>query len=333
MSQVLIVGASHDLHIGKVRDEIKKLGHSSFVLDMHCKNTTVSLNVSSTSASGEIKTAERAISLGEIDSIWWRLKPVLPAEYTGVFKDPAESFAIREWRSTLRSVTHFPKPHLCVNPLDRQDAISNKPLQLLLAQAVGFRVPSTAFSNDPNRVKALFLEHDRVIYKAVSWFFIVPEMAVPEMAMADASSKVETIYTSEIDVSQISDDPESVRLAPGQYQEYIDKKFELRVNIVGNDVFGTRINSQGAERTKLDWRHSQLEDMYEPFILDSAVRAKLLEFHRRAGLVIAAYDLIVTPSEETVFLECNPAGQWLWIEERLAQPISRSLARALVPLQ
>jgi hypothetical protein len=38
----------------------------------------------------------------------------------------------------------------------------------------------------------------------------------------------------------------------------------------------------------------------------------------------------LTPDGRYVFLEVNPAGQWLFIEGRTGQPISAGLAQTLV---
>jgi glutathione synthase/RimK-type ligase-like ATP-grasp enzyme len=52
------------------------------------------------------------------------------------------------------------------------------------------------------------------------------------------------------------------------------------------------------------------------------------------GLSFGALDLILTPQGEYVFLEVNPSGQWVWIEDKLDLPISRSIAEWLwVPMK
>ena len=47
------------------------------------------------------------------------------------------------------------------------------------------------------------------------------------------------------------------------------------------------------------------------------------------GMKRGAFDFIVTPSGEYVFLECNPNGQWLWIEMETELKISEAIADAL----
>ena len=47
------------------------------------------------------------------------------------------------------------------------------------------------------------------------------------------------------------------------------------------------------------------------------------------GLVYAAIDLRLTPAGDHVFLEVNPAGQWLFVEQATGQGISDALAGQL----
>jgi hypothetical protein len=51
---------------------------------------------------------------------------------------------------------------------------------------------------------------------------------------------------------------------------------------------------------------------------------------RIARLRFGAFDLIEQPNGEFVFLEVNPAGNWLWLEDRVNVPISDRLVAALL---
>lgn len=44
----------------------------------------------------------------------------------------------------------------------------------------------------------------------------------------------------------------------------------------------------------------------------------------------AAFDLVVTPKDEIVFLEMNPSGQFVWIEELTGMPITDTLIDFLI---
>ena len=48
------------------------------------------------------------------------------------------------------------------------------------------------------------------------------------------------------------------------------------------------------------------------------------------NLVFGAFDFIVTPENEWIFLEINPNGQWLWLEQSLGLDISQHILNNLI---
>ena len=153
-----------------------------------------------------------------------------------------------------------------------------------------------------------------MIYKTASWFIVPPD---------------EFIYTTEISRDQVVHSPEAIMKAPGIFQELVPKSHELRITVMGDEVFGVKVKSQDLREARIDWREAQFEDIFEETSIDESTRQKILKFHSEAGLVTGVYDLIVPEGGDPIFLECNPAGQWLWLEERLGIPMSISLARIL----
>jgi len=115
------------------------------------------------------------------------------------------------------------------------------------------------------------------------------------------------------------------------FQEYIPKALELRISIVGHQVFAAAIYSQMTERTKHDWRRYDLEKTpHAVYILPAGVERACIDIVQHYGLAFAAIDMVVTPQGDFVFLELNPNGQWLWIERLTGQPISDAIADMLV---
>ncbi len=47
---------------------------------------------------------------------------------------------------------------------------------------------------------------------------------------------------------------------------------------------------------------------------------------RSLGLAFGALDFIRTPEGEWVFLEVNPNGQWLWLDDMLSLGITDAIA-------
>lgn len=63
--------------------------------------------------------------------------------------------------------------------------------------------------------------------------------------------------------------------------------------------------------------------------LPAALRDALHALMRRLNLEFGCIDIIEGQDDKYYFLEVNPNGQWLWIEQLTGAPISASLAAEL----
>ena len=244
--------------------------------------------------------------------VWWRLKPayVMATESIDAFYD--QTFALREWGITLDSIASIYPAAKWINP--RASLANNKLHQLTVATSVGLDVPRTLVSNSPEEAKHFLrsLEGKGCIHKTLSPYI---------------SPMGRMKYTTCISDSQISELANELSLCPNVFQEQLNSDYELRIMIVGGSVFATRIDS--SDRTTPDWRREMDADMYSPVLLPKELEGQLLLLHQRLGLIIGAYDVIVARDGTPYFLEVNPAGQWLWIEEKTGQEITRAVAELL----
>ena len=112
---------------------------------------------------------------------------------------------------------------------------------------------------------------------------------------------------------------DTVRMVPCQFQELVPKCLELRVTVIGEELFTCEIHSQAHERTVLDWRHYDVSIPYKKGSLPGEIAEKCLTLTKSYGLNFSAIDLIVRPDGEYVFLEINPNGQWLFIQQQIPE--------------
>jgi glutathione synthase/RimK-type ligase-like ATP-grasp enzyme len=121
-----------------------------------------------------------------------------------------------------------------------------------------------------------------------------------------------------------------VTLTAHQFQEYMEKAFELRVTVIGQTTLTVAIDSQAHPSSRVDWRAGYATLQYRPFTLPVTVEQQCLAITRTLGLTYGAIDLIVTPDDEYVFLEINPGGQYEWLEEETGLPFSATIAQTLI---
>jgi glutathione synthase/RimK-type ligase-like ATP-grasp enzyme len=232
-----------------------------------------------------------------------------------MFDDPYQAFSYKEWRSALYALPVFTPLAKWINPIRAQDQANSKPFQLMIAARHGFQVPPTLFTNNAYAVISASLLPNTIIYKPHNFFIFPPD---------------HVIFTSETQKSDVRAAVESVAIAPGIYQPLVEKSYELRITAIGEHIFAARVNSQEKESTRVDWRQGQYNEMFDPIELEPEIEAKLLRMQQELGLSFGVYDFIVDADGGMWFLEVNPAGQYLWLEERLGLPISNALATELL---
>jgi glutathione synthase/RimK-type ligase-like ATP-grasp enzyme len=127
------------------------------------------------------------------------------------------------------------------------------------------------------------------------------------------------------------DELESVRFAPVIFQEYVDG-VDLRVTVVGHKIFAAEIDARKT-RYPVDMRMVVGDASVRPTKLPSKIEKLLMKLQRRLGLYYGAIDIRRTLQGEYFFLEVNPAGQWLFVEQRTGLPISQAVADLLGTLE
>ena len=137
----------------------------------------------------------------------------------------------------------------------------------------------------------------------------------------------ETRVVSATEIAQL----DQVRLAPLIFQEAIPGGCDLRVTVVGDRLFPAEIVGP-ADGYEYDFRLHTAQSSITPVELPVTVTDRLLALMRRLDLGYGAIDLRRGSDGDYVFLEINPAGQWLFVEYATDQPISASLASLLAEL-
>ncbi|MBI4616557.1 MAG: hypothetical protein HY720_23305 [Planctomycetes bacterium] len=210
---------------------------------------------------------------------------------------------------------------LVVNPPGAFLRAHDKARQLRVAREAGLAVPETLITNSPDAARDFCERLGRVVFKMVNrslWTRHDP----------DIGGRVFTRLLGPGDVEGLG----SLQGCPGILQEFVEKRFDIRVTVVGGAVLAAEIHSQADPRTAIDFRHQvELERplVHRPHALPDPVAGACLEVVRRLGLVYGAIDLVLAPDGRYVFLEVNPSGTFAWVEELAGLPISERMAELL----
>ena len=139
---------------------------------------------------------------------------------------------------------------------------------------------------------------------------------------SSATTDAYLIYTTRIVREDIT--PESMS-APLLMQAYVPKLRELRVTVVGQAVFAVALDSQSIPDASVDWRRATLSVPHHRVNLPTQIEKMLLSLTELLELSFGAYDLIESPEGDFVFLEVNPNGQWVWLQQLTGVPIREAL--------
>lgn len=190
----------------------------------------------------------------------------------------------------------------------------NKLLQLKYAKEIGFIIPETIVSTIPEEIKRFANNFKSIIIKPIY------------SGRIDSSKGPDFMFTNVLSQQHLNG-LEKYDITPCIFQQEIKKKIELRVTVVGSQVFTAQIDSQKSSESKTDWRREKSQ--FEPYELPKEISDKCVSIVEMLGLRFGAIDLILTPEGEYVFLEINPNGQWVWIETETDLRISEAILSEL----
>lgn len=325
--KVLIISHGGDLHADLVAAILAERGHAPFRinLDAFPRDYQLCQRLHDGHASARLRLLPDGewLDLRHVGAVWLRK----PAEYAYASADLApqeRAYAKLETEQAIFSVLHALDCYWISHPLALRGA-KWKGEQLARAARMGFRVPATVITNVPDDVRALRAAvGGPIIFKAMS----TPTLAADAVDGADRVSH--GIGTTVLDDAML-DSLDAVSELSCQFQEYIAKQYELRVTVIGKQLFAARLYSQDDARTAIDSRDMSAPIRYEAATLPDEVRQRCLAFVHSYGLEYGALDLIVTPEGEYVFLENNPVGQFLYVQQLVPTlPLLETMADALI---
>ncbi|HSX07485.1 MAG TPA: hypothetical protein VLG11_01175 [Candidatus Saccharimonadales bacterium] len=197
---------------------------------------------------------------------------------------------------------------------------NNKSWQLAIAKQLGMQVPDTVITGDKVVAAAFLKTHPRSVAKSLTTTY-------PQV-----EGKTNTFFTTLLE-DGFAPDLTGLHFAPSIFQEAISISTDVRVTVVGDQIFAAAIRAQGAEKSKTyDYRLSQHAGKVTIEALDDfpkELTRQCVEHTKRLGLRFGALDFVLDASGTYWFLENNPNGQWAFIEESTGQPIGKALADLL----
>ncbi len=324
---IIIASHAKDRSAVYLKKRLAEMGHRSHIINFGGFPETMSATVlvESASARSSIDVPRRLkLEPGSVKGIWWR-RPQGPAR--SIQPTNLEKYVQNESDIALASTLALFEEATWVSEPEATRIANRKPIQLAMAQRIGFRVPETCISNDPKEVEAFIGRHHRMD-------FVMKPVGSSFVRLADdphdAQGENRAIYTKIVDIERLLEHIHQASNCPFILQEAIVKDSDIRVTVVGDEAFAAEIVMRSNPIPgNLDWRHHDVERDYGMHALPPRISRMCVELVQALGLRFGCLDLSYSRTSGYAFFEINPQGQWMPSELIVGHPISTALGRLL----
>lgn len=309
---VLLVTNSEDVTADSVVLELRKRNLPVFRFDTDDYPRRVELEWTPESATLHVDDIGNCTA-ADVTAVWWR-RPVAPsfdAEWPQAERDWAAGEAEVALDGFYRAIDAK-----WVNDRWANARADYKPFQLQVARRLGFDVPATLVTNSRDRA-AEFVD---VQAGAVCKPLLDGQVPLP-------SGERGLVFTSTVtpDMLDGSFGPE-----PYLLQERVEKACDVRVTVVGDQIFACEIDSQLVPEGQIDWRRADVSDLVHRAVeLPDELEAACVSLTRALDLRFSAIDLARRRDGGYSFFEINPNGQWAWVQQLTGLGICEALVDEL----
>lgn len=201
-----------------------------------------------------------------------------------------------------------------LTPLDALLSAEDRVHQLAIARSLGIRVPHTIVASDPNAVTEMLGSQFIVKPLSAGWYH-------------DANGVAWAVFAQRVSMSDLNDI--DFASAPFLAQEEIIATTHIRVVTVKSRAWAASLD---AAPYPIDWRSS--DEAHHSWCVENApsVIELAVKLAHVLGVGFSSQDWIIDRSGEPVFLDLNPAGQWLFLPANTADEITAAIASYLIDL-
>jgi ATP-grasp ribosomal peptide maturase len=289
----MVVSELNDKSVSLVRFDPASLSDGS-ALSVECEEGALR---------GHLAVGERLLDLDGVRSIWVR-RPGRPAARAA---RGIPWLAEEATQALFGMLDCLDAPWM--NHPRAADRARLKLWQLQQARRSGFAVPDSIVTTCPEAARAFVGKYRRVVTKKMSG-----------AALADGRRALPTtLVPADADFREVA-------VGPTFLQRYIVRRADIRLTVVGHEMFAARKES-GPDQ--VDGRFGDYGHSWKSVEIPPEVRRSVGYYMKRASLIYGAFDLAEDRDGRWWFLECNQGGQFGFIEMETGLPIANSIARWL----
>ena len=227
-----------------------------------------------------------------------------------------------QWSSFIRNLIVFENARWINHPVSTYRA-ENKLYQLDKARESGLCIPETIIGN----CLGDFCTDSTVADDAQT--DLQKRFVIKSLDTALFYNDKEEWFTYSTLLSDGELKKSSITDAPVIIQECLQNKIDIRVTIIGDNLFSASItkNDAGIEG---DWRRTSKEELqYKPIVLPDNVIACIRKLMQSLNLVFGGMDLAFSKGKY-YFIEVNPTGEWAWLVNTAGFKIPKAIVDYMI---
>ena len=329
---ILIITNKGDIHCNPVIKHFQRNGDKYFRLNTESLLTDYLISFSYKDQSVDLhienKINGKTLSSNEVISVWERRpnSPVLPEinneKIKLVVEDEANELTkwIRHFFINCRMIgsSVWDRPN---ESKLRQMDVASRVINELRSE---IKLPHTLLTNSKKDLEQFSNNKKEIVLKPISadGLMLDDKLEIPFTSRKVNSKNINVITQDDLE------------LCPSFMQEYVEKNYELRITVIGEKILCCKIDSQKLPKGngREDWREGYehgLSEVEEWIDCPDEIQEFIILYMQKMNLNFGCFDFIYAKNNSFYFLECNPNGQWMWLEEDLGIPISESIANFL----
>lgn len=235
--------------------------------------------------------------------------------------DVSQSYHALHWWLHSLSADRFP-----LGPPHAAAAAENKFRQIEAAATAGLEVMPTLFSTRPDSLADFANAHGEVVVKSLG----------SQSSFTEGDDGRDTMHifgAARLDAAALGGHLAGYDHTQLYLQRAVPKVAEWRITALPGEFIPCRIDTSAIPDGTVDYRPHIGRLPHEIRPLPAGLEEKLQAYLERMGLVSGCFDFAELPDGTMVFFECNPVGEWLWIERITGHPISARIADLLISHQ
>lgn len=260
----------------------------------------------------EEKEGRFKFALDEIKTVWYR-RGFLNFDFKFDTLDEIQKFQHTEFIKIKEFIYYKLTKINHINSYYKSDV--NRLIVSDIAKEIGLKTPDEFITD--NRFDLKKIKKDGYITKSIAGSLMLD---FGDTYLVGLTTKIK-------DLDNVLED-----FHPSLVQEYIEKKYELRVFYLKGDFYTMAIFSQKDQQTKVDFRNYNKKNPNRnvSFKLPNSIQEKIKILMTRLGINCGSLDLIVDEKLNFIFLELNPIGQFGMVSIPCNYNLNKIIAKSLI---